>query len=82
MSWISLYLTLCIISVLCIQNTLTENGLKSRKKSVEGKLEKVEAKMKSIQASLSTMAGPEASNNRDIYQLKKELESQESFITQ
>ena len=47
---------------------------------MEGKLEKVEAKMKSIQASLSTMAGPDA--NRDIYQLKKELESQESFITQ
>jgi hypothetical protein len=48
---------------------------------VEGKLEKVEAKMKSIQASLSTMAGPDT-QNRDIYQLKKELESQESFITQ
>ena len=55
--------------------------MKSRKKTVEGKLEKVEAKMKSIQASLATMGGPEANNNRDIHQLKKEHESQESFIT-
>jgi hypothetical protein len=69
------------IPLFLFQNTLTENSLKNRKKTVEGKLEKVEAKMKSIQASLSTMAGPDT-HNRDIYQLKKELESQESFITQ
>ncbi len=68
--------------ILYLKNTLTEGSMKNRKKTAEGKLEKVEAKMKSIQASLSTMAGPEANNNRDIYQLKKELESQESFISQ